>query len=138
MAACLVLLPACVSGRINRVDRGGQPDPALLNELHVGESTMQQCIEMLGAPEVVREHRAGAELIWGWERNTGFNITSRIPIGSSRSANLAYTKGSRGARGWTLRFDRQWVLLDVREGSLQELIEIGQPPPLLLDKTKTE
>ncbi len=131
--ACLALLPACITGQYNRVDRGQQPEANLLQGLTVGESTMQSCIEELGAPLVVREKGDGAELVWGWERNAGLNLTASIPLGEVGSGNVSYGRRSSGAMGWTLGFDSNWVLTGVREGRLQELLAMNSQPPRLLD-----
>ncbi len=135
---CLVLLPACISGSFNRVDRSAERPEHLFAELRVGEASMQQCIEVLGAPHAVRESGDGADLIWGWERNAGFNVTTSVPLGRSTSANLAYSKASRGARGWTLRFDKDWTLESKRQGRLQELLEMSAQPSRLLENPRTQ
>lgn len=133
MLACLAVLPACITGKYNRVDRGEQPEAHLLHEFKVGESTMQSCIEQLGAPLVVREHGDGADLIWGWERNSGMNLTASIPLGKAASGNVSYGRRSTGAQGWTLEFDSRWILASVREGRLQELLGMGSQPPRLME-----
>jgi len=138
LLACLALLPACISGSFNRVDRGAQAPDHLFAGLQVGEATMQHCIETLGAPYAVRESGAGADLIWGWERNSGFNVTTSVPLGNSGSANLAYSKVSRGARGWTLRFDQDWTLVSMRQGRLQELLEMSPQPTRLVETPRPQ
>ncbi|MDF1836521.1 MAG: hypothetical protein P1V35_01515 [Planctomycetota bacterium] len=137
LLACAVLLPGCLSGSYNRVDRGAERADTLFADLRVGEASMQQCVEVLGAPLTVRESGSGADLIWGWERNAGFNVTTSIPLGHSASANVAYSKVSRGARGWTLRFDQDWTLQSKREGRLQELLEMSSQPSSLPEGSRT-
>ncbi len=136
MAACFLLLPACFSARYTRVDRGGPLEQAQLDELKVGESSMQQCVDVLGAPLVVREHNDGADLIWGWERNSGFMVSATIPLGDARSANAAYGQRSVGATGWTLRFDSGWNLISKHQGRLTELLALSSPPPKLLEEAR--
>jgi hypothetical protein len=138
MLACLAFLPACISGEFDRVDIGHQPTQDQFDGLRVGESSMQQCLEALGAPRAVRESGAGADLVWGWERNSGFGVTTSIPIGQGGSANLAYAKGARGARGWTLKFDKDWLLVSMREGRLQELLEMSSQPARLVESQGTQ
>ncbi len=133
MLACLALLPACITGQYNRVDRGQQPEAHLLHGFKVGESSMQACIDQLGAPLVVREHGDGADLIWGWERNSGMNVTASIPLGDAGSGNVSYSHRSGGAQGWTLEFDSNWILSGVHEGRLQELLGMGSQPPRLVE-----
>ncbi len=128
----MLMLPACVSGRFTRVDRGGEIVPIQLEGLAVNESSMQQCIDALGAPLVVREYLDGADLIWGWERNSGFSTTATIPLGNARSASMAYGESSAAAQGWTLRFDSDWKLVDKRHGSLNDLLTSKSPPPQLM------
>ncbi|MFT4648776.1 MAG: hypothetical protein ACI9X4_002008 [Glaciecola sp.] len=133
MLACLAFLPACISGEFDRVDIGHQPAQAQFYGLRVGESSMQQCIEALGAPIVVRESGVGADLVWGWERNSGFGVTTSVPIGQGGSANLSYAAGARGAHGWTLKFDKDWLLVSMREGRLKELLEMSSQPARLVE-----
>jgi hypothetical protein len=87
----------------------------------------------LGAPIVVRESGVGADLVWGWERNSGFGVTTSVPIGQGGSANQSYAAGARGAHGWTLKFDKDWLLVSMREGRLKELLEMSSQPARLVE-----
>ena len=66
-----VATSACITGSYEREDRQSMPTPASVQALVPGTS-LQACLDALGAPLVVRARGVEAELIWGWQRSKGW------------------------------------------------------------------
>ncbi len=125
----LVSQSACITGRFSRQDDQTPPAPEALAELENSGLSLDRCLQMLGAPLVVRELGDGIELIYGWQRTKGWSTTISLPLVKRGSSSVTYGQARLGAQGLTLRFDGDWVLTGSRRGSLRDLIDSLKPKP---------
>lgn len=102
--------------------------PESLADLPRSGVPLAECLERLGAPTYVQEHRVhGLVLAWSWvhDRNLGASVS--VPLSRWQNASFSYTNIRSKERGYVLWFDEELVLEDWREGFLRQLLH--RPPP---------
>ena len=119
----------CVTWDYGRVDVEVPPDETLLASLVPGESSLQTCLEGLGAPLYVRELGEGSALAWGARRDGGWNLSTTVPTGEAIDASFRYSSVREGLRGVVLFFDEHWVLIGLERGWLTEILPDARPRP---------
>jgi len=127
----LLLLGGCVSAELRT--RHAHLPLGEVQDLLPGEADLPLCLARLGAPLWVREHGDGAVLAWGWKNESRWGVTVSVPIGKRMSASASYRRSYEGMQGMVLRFDADWVLREVRRGSLGELWAPAQTRARALD-----
>ena len=137
LGALAFLTSGCLSFNMTR-NLVGQPRSeealAVLRSERAEPLSLEDCLASLGAPDAVREYRVhGLVLAYAYEvdRFLGFRVS--VPVTRSQSASFAYTDGRLRTRGVVLWFDRDWRLLEWREGQLSTLLGEPQPPVSLED-----
>jgi hypothetical protein len=75
---------ACVSFRFERTSVNVPPRAGAVEGLKPGESSLEQCLQQLGAPLYVWEYQgSGAALAWGWELTHARGVTLSVPLEES-------------------------------------------------------
>lgn len=128
---------SCVRGRYQRVLWNEPVDPAAFAALRPGEDTLATCLQALGAPVRVVEHRvdagrrSGVALAYYWLASSSWGITVSPP----RSSGVSYRFDSTGADlpGCVLWFDEQLVLERARAGMVGALLPRPRQPAPVLD-----
>ena len=127
MLSCTSCLSTNLSARRIHQDPGGWPG------LVQGESTLGDCLDTLGAPLHVRENRAGAILIYGWQEHKSWGIAVSAPISNRRTAQLQFQRRLEGLDGLVLFFDSDWLLLEIRKGALATVLPPTQDQAQLVE-----
>lgn len=85
---------------------------------------LQQCLDLLGAPTVVREYEEeGLVLAWSWIRQRDLAASVSVPVTDYQSASFSYTDIRNKENGVVLWFDAQRRLTDWRSGNVDQLID---------------
>ena len=130
LALALPLAAGCITGDYNQT-RVYQPVPAgSFDALVVGEASLTDALEGLGAPLQVVELGSGAALAWGWKEATDWNVTGSATLGSVRG-RLSYSDTDLEFPGVVLFFDGSWNLVAKDEGFLSDLLPRPQLPRFL-------
>lgn len=116
------LLPGCLSCGWRRATSFSPPPRDAIAALVPGRSTLADCLELLGAPLHVWEHKGeGAALAWGWAESSGWGLSLSVPVYRQASASLSWDDLDARMNGLVLVFDEDWKLDLVREGYLRDL-----------------
>lgn len=127
LAALALLGTSCVSANWSRVRRYEVIPEERLAALPE-EATLGDCLELLGAPLVVWEDRAGGVAVaYGWFRAKGLGVGVNVPVARSLAASVDYAQLAEGARGIVLFFDADLRLLTWRSGFLEDLVPLEAP-----------
>ena len=120
--ACLptLALCSCLNLRYSRIVQLREPADGHYESLRPGESDLQACLDLLGAPLIVQEYAAGQALAWGWFEAADWSLSAQTPIGD-QSASLSFQSVDGRMLGLLLLFDRDWRLIELRRGYLREL-----------------
>lgn len=124
-------LSGCLSARLDHTTQ--HAEPRVEGSLHARSSNLQECLEELGAPLLVREHMDGALLAWGWADERAFGLNLSIPVARSVSANLGYNRSFEGMRGLVLFFDEAWIMQGMHRGYLAEILPEERSRPSLIE-----
>jgi hypothetical protein len=137
LALLPLLLASCVSFTWYRT-HSNEPSPKnALSTLVPGKSTLDECLQALGAPLYLWEYKGdGAALAWGWNDLNWKGVTLSVPIYDQTAASASYDYGAERMKGAVLLFDRDLVLESVREGWLRDLeSELGRRRPAVVPAT---
>lgn len=131
LAAVLLLAPllgSCASGRWDRSRSQSQIREDRLAQLPPSGVGLDRCLEILGAPNYVWEHRVhGLICVWAWSDARGLSAkVSGTSQNWTRALSFSYTDARLEAEGLVLWFDDDWVLEGWRTGYLRDLT--GEPP----------
>ena len=127
-AALCTLLPACLSGDLTRVRTFTVIDAPVSEQLEIGRSTLEECLQQLGAPlDVYQYEDTGIVVSYGWFHSLNWGASLSIPIGDS-SGSLNYSDQRDRMRGFILVFSEDYVLRDLRQGYLGQLGVISDVP----------
>lgn len=115
-------LPGCVRVTWRRVSRYVPPEVAALDGLSIGETSLAESLENLGAPlwawEVSSEEFA---LAWGWFEDTDAGGRISIPITRGFSPSFSFDRFDERMQGIVLFFDMDRTLVATRRGLLRDL-----------------
>jgi len=133
LAALLTLSSTgCVSGRWVR-ESADTPIPlATLSKIEVHSSTLQDVLDLLGAPlEVWEFDRTAAAVAYGWFESHLYNVKFSYKVHPGNSADINYDHAAAQMSGVVFFFDRDWILRSWRAGRLQDLLEAARRRPSL-------
>jgi hypothetical protein len=119
---------SCISAEFNRNSELIPINPAAMQPLIVGESTLTECLAALGAPLHVWEIDTGACLAWYWIDKSDWGVTLAVPASDAISANLSYGESSEDIEGLVLFFDNDWTLTSKRTGLISEIVPARRRP----------
>ena len=124
--ATSLALSSCISVDWTRRRQFVEPEPAVIEALQPGESTLEDCLAALGAPlwvtEVSQEERA---LSWGYRNTLDVGVRLSIPLSRGPNPSFQVDRIDSDLEGLVLFFDRDWVLLRQRTGLLNEALAEG-------------
>ncbi|MBM3991224.1 MAG: hypothetical protein FJ298_09490 [Planctomycetes bacterium] len=109
-----------------------QPLPTdALRDLVPGESDLEHCLGILGAPNFVWERSGDAIAIaYGAYRHQGWQLGASVNVARGVNASFDYGELEALSRGYVLLFDQRWKLESVSEGLLRDLsTEFDRTPP---------
>lgn len=121
-ALVILVLGSCVRLSWSRAWTHHPLAPEEIARLAPGETTLQSCLDELGAPLYVWELSGGSYAIaYGWNmgRDWGFNVS--IPVAESASAVMDYGSLNLDLHGVVIAFDERDRLLWRREGYLRDI-----------------
>lgn len=109
-----LLLSACAGVNFQHVRTGTAPDVRGSRGLQPGESTLTDCLALLGAPVAVEldERGDGRVLTWEWEHVHGWGFFVSVPLSDLVAASLDYDRMGRDPTRLRLIFDENWVLVE--------------------------
>ena len=141
LAACAVAWScSCISVDWTRGSRQSPPPKGAIAALQVGTSTLQDALDLLGAPLDTYEYReTGMALAYGWHRSDAKGLRVSVPLYERASASADFRKSHRGLDGVLLLFDEHLSLVSIREGWLEDLTSgFRRQPPAVLDSERQE
>jgi len=133
LTLCLLFLASgCLRAKFERNNQLHPIAEEDLAGLVPGETSLDECLRVLGAPLWVREERTyGAELAYGWFKHWDWGLTVSVPVAENFSASFNYDEIDEKLRGAVLLFDKEWNLAVVRTGYLRELAARRLQPAFL-------
>lgn len=129
--AATLLASGCFRFSWRHQTRNAPAGSAALDELRPRETSLDQCLERLGAPLYVWEYkRNGVALAYGWLENDEKGFSVSVPIAQDFSASLSYDDADAQMRGVVLLFGPELTLELVRRGYLRDLsVEFDRSRP---------
>ena len=102
-----------------------------LQHLVPGESDLEHCLAVLGAPNFVWERGGDAIAIaYGSYRHQGWQLGASVNITRGVNASFDYGELEALSRGYVLLFDEHWTLESISEGLLRDLsANFDRTPP---------
>ncbi len=131
-----LLASSCLSGDWTRVRFQRQVTADVLASLPKRGLELQECLDRLGAPTLVFEHRVhGLVLAYVWEQRSEFGGSASVPVtADGDSVSFSYTHANQRSRALALWFDDAWRLTDWREGPISSLLGEAPPRPATLEE----
>ncbi len=134
-----LLCAGCLSLSWTRASSAFPPAPAAVAQISIGESTLTECLERLGAPLLVEEYGPGMALYWGWTRQSGWGLRVTVPITDSRSASVSYDDVDLDLEALLITFDAERRVEMMQYGRLADLVGIvARRRPQLVDDTPAQ
>lgn len=133
LASCLGLGSSCVQVAWERHELNAPLEEGLESELVVGEVSLADCLERLGAPLLVWElNDSSYALAYGWDHRRQYGVSLSVPVADSGgSASLNYDDFASKLHGVVLIFDSEDRLTNKRRGLLRDFApEEGRRRPL--------
>lgn len=121
----VLLLPGCIAFHWDRDTRFEVVPGAELDALQPGDSSVDDCLRLLGAPlwvwETAEDGRPGAVLAYGWYRADDRLFRVTFPLVQHAKANFDFQRVDGSLHGLVLFFDEDWALLRWRSGRLEDI-----------------
>ena len=96
---------------------------AASQQLVVNESTLGDCLAVLGAPHLVSEAAGGSLwLVWAWSDTTDWGLNVSVPLARFFSASVSYGQIDAAKFGLALRMDGGLRLREMRRGRLSTIL----------------
>ena len=125
------VLPGCLSLSYNRMSVGEPVADATLQALRPGRDSLVDCLRVLGAPELVYEHRtSGMALLWFWRESAGWGLEMSSPS-EDVPARLQLELEGAELPGCMLWFGPDLVLERWRQGTIGDLLRDRVRPTLV-------
>lgn len=118
------LATSCLSVNWTRSTLHRPVEGDVLGDYVVGESTMGDALDGLGAPLYVWElSRGAAALAWGWYGSRDLGVQVSVPTRSPVDPSFQYTQIDRRLRGYVFVFDEADALVYMRKGYLADIAD---------------
>ena len=87
-------------------------------KLSIGESDLDDCIKMLGAPTLVEQSDSGNHVVvsYEWLRTSGWRIGVSGQISRIGNTSVNYQNSDTSPSFVKLIFDKEWQLIEVMQG----------------------
>lgn len=131
LAGLLMLLPGCLRLRWAAQSRNEPITEANLEQLRPASSSLGDCLDRLGAPDLVFEYQGdGVALGYGWRDavDWGFTASYTPPNTSGGSVSFSFDSSDADLPGVILLFDEQLELRSIERGFLRDLTLQVRPP----------
>ncbi len=101
----------------------GEPLPeGIEDRLRIGEATVQQALELFGAPTYVYgDEVQGISLAWTWRHTEGWGISLSYSVSELFNVSGSYDDDGTETWGVFLTFDRDLRLREVRRALLSDV-----------------
>jgi hypothetical protein len=122
LGACALLAVGCVQLQYTHAHIGEPLPVGIEDALPIGEATVQQALDLLGAPTYVYgDDVQGISLAWTWRHTEGWGISLSYSI--SELFNLSGSYDDDGTETWGvfLTFDRELRLREARRALLSDV-----------------
>jgi hypothetical protein len=130
-----LLCASCITLSWERNSSYRSPAGEAVTQLTVGKATLKDCLDALGAPLIVDEYGPGMVLYWGWSRQSGWNLSGRVPVSESASASLSYGEIDLNLNALMITFEADMRVEMLRYGRLADLLNIAaRRRPQLLEE----
>jgi len=110
-------MASCASVNFNHSRFETPPPRAAISQAVPGDSDLEHCLLLMGAPTSVEPAEDGQSFVLTWDwleiSDWGFNVS--IPIGD-RSASFNWQDSDQQPQYVRLFFDRDWMLVGKAEG----------------------
>ena len=118
--SCAVLLLAstsCASINFSHVRVDTAPEKAAVAQAVAGQTDLEKCLNLLGAPTSVEPSETGQRFIltWNWLEQEDWGFSLSIPLGD-QSASFNWKDSESQPQFVRLFFDANWRLVDKAEG----------------------
>jgi hypothetical protein len=124
LAAALFTAPACVRLRFEQTNLQ-RPLPRAVQERVAPGMALAECLELLGAPNVVWEQPDGKlALAYAWSHSFGWGFAASVDVARNANASFDFDDLSEDVYGVALFFDRDWKLVESQRGRLRELTDL--------------
>jgi len=109
---------SCANASLNSniIDR--QVDFMAVAKLSAGESDLDDCLKMLGAPTLVEQSDGGNQFVlsYEWLKTSGLGVGVSVPISRIGKASVNYSNSDTAPTFVKLIFDKEWQLIEVMQG----------------------
>lgn len=124
--ALLLLAPmlgGCIQLRFWRNRTNPPIADTVLATITPGSSSLQDCLDTLGAPQLVTESLDGDLVIaYGWQDEFSWGIQASYAFDDFTDASLSWDDSDQDVPGVVLIFDRGFRLLYLERGFLRDLV----------------
>lgn len=129
VAALVLVSSGCVSGGWRREIRFSPISEGRIASLKAEHSTLEHCLETLGAPLYVWEYKQdGLAIAYGFYRSNEFGVSLSLPVTREASASFDYEDERTHLHGYVLFFGPDWKLIEVQGGELRDLERVHVRP----------
>lgn len=106
----------CLSAEFSTFRHDQAPPEALVARVHEGMS-LQECLDLLGAPTAVRRDDEGIRTVmsWEWIEADGFGVSLSVPLTDSSSASVDYGSDTEQVRQLQLFFNSEFRVEEISE-----------------------
>ena len=122
LALCITVWsgPGCITAQFSSARLNQRPALESTRLLTSGTTSLQECLDLLGAPtSVLRDQQGhGRILSWEWDDTSQWALTFSVPLVDAFSGSFQYGNENRLPNRLKLEFNSDWILVDVLEGDL--------------------
>ena len=112
----LASAPGCLTAEFSTFRYDQAPPEASVARVHEGMS-LQECLDLLGAPTAVRRDDEGIRTVmsWEWFEAGGFGVALSVPLTDSSSASVDYGSDTEQVRQIQLFFNSELKVVEISE-----------------------
>lgn len=112
--ALAALLPGCVSAEFTKLRLDQPPAEEAVARVRTGMS-LQDCLDLLGAPDSVQrdEDDRLTVLGWQWYEGSGWGISVSVPLSDQASASLDYARDRAQVKRIQILFDSGLEVVEI-------------------------
>jgi hypothetical protein len=115
---------ACIQLQWSRSSLHQPIDESRTARFEVGDSSMAEALDELGAPLYVWQlPRGHAALAWGWFKSRDLSVQVSVPTKSPADPSFQFTQIDNRLRGYVFVFDDADELVFVKRGYLAEIAD---------------
>lgn len=112
----LASTPGCLSAEFSTIRFDQAPPEAAVARVQEGMS-LQECLNLLGAPTAVRRDDEGIRTVmsWEWFEAGGFGVSLSVPLTDNGSASVDYGSDREQVRQVQLFFNSELEVVEISE-----------------------